>query len=135
MRKIHLIVFLMLFSTSYMTFASEQEKVTSLEECINFSKEELDICFDQLGFQHFAEKTNITNRLAGEKIAISIPIVIETAYADYDECIKEGMPDFMYQTLRVQMAMSKPLLYERLLKDCPEALAKLEQHGIYKPIK
>jgi len=88
------------------------------------------------GFGHFAEKTNIVDELAEqEKFPMGIAVSIELSYSDYAENLKEGMPAPMANMAMMQMERNKPILFEALLQDHKEALQKLEQLGVYKPLR
>ena len=107
----------------------------SSEKLPCFTKEALQVSLSDLGLDHFMEKTNIVNSLQGTKAPLGVAMALELAYADYYEDLKKGMPAPMLQMAMVQMEMHKPLIYEKLLKEYPLALAELQQYGMYKPRK
>ena len=107
----------------------------SSEKLPCFTKEVLQASLSDLGLDHFMEKTNIVNSLQGTKAPLGVAMALELAYADYYTYMQKGMPAPMFRMTQVQMEMHKPLIYEKLLKEYPSALAELQQHGMYKPRK
>ena len=105
------------------------------EQSPSFTKEGVESRLTALGLAHFVEKTDIGSSLAGTKAPLGVAMALELAYADYYEDLRKGMPAPMLQMTIVQMEMSKPLIYETLLRNYPSALAQLQQFGMYKPSK
>lgn len=123
------LVFALAFSLNMMYVSASSEKLPC------FSKEVLKANLSDLGLDHFMEKTDIVNSLQGTKAPLGVAMAVELAYADYYEYMQQAMPASMFRMTQVQMEMHKPLIYQKLLKEYPTALAELEQLGMYKPTK
>ena len=100
------------------------------------SKEILEKRFNEMGLTYFVEKSKIVNKAAGEeKEALGVAMLVELSIHDYIEYLKKGMPAPMVNISAAQMQMSKPHIFEILLKDSPEALKELQDAGLYTPSK
>lgn len=87
------------------------------------------------GFDHFLEKTNLVQQLAGqEKHPFGVAMAVDLALHDYNAYLAKGTPAPMLRMLQAQNQMNKPLFIRLLLQDCPTALTELEKAGLYKPV-
>lgn len=76
------------------------------------------------GFDHFEEKTQIAEKLGGQKkVPMGVAVAVELALHDYAQNLQNPMIAFMMQ-------MRKPELLEILLQDFPDALTELRAHGL-----
>lgn len=120
-----------LLSVSSKGFAAAHSKDVTMPSA-NILQDRLSEC----GLEHFMEKTKIVSQLAGQtKAPLGVAMTVALSYADYHEDLSRRMPKPMARMMMVQMEMSKPMLFEALLKDEPEALDELKRHGLYKPKK
>jgi hypothetical protein len=79
---------------------------------------------DAIGVGHFAERTQIIKRLAGEELAaLGVATAVEQAMDDYRRISPN--PRAFRQT-----EMLQPDILKALLKDSPEALNELKGHGL-----
>jgi hypothetical protein len=80
------------------------------------------------GLDHFVEKTKIDTELANKELyPMGVAVAVEAHLYDYNEYIwKQPM-------IAIMMQMRKPEIIEILLKDHPDAIAKLKTDGIIIP--
>jgi len=64
---------------------------------------------------------------------MGVAMAVELAYVDYAENLIHGMSPQMCQTTMAITRMSKPGLFEALLKEHPSALEELKNAGVYTP--
>ena len=117
-------------------FILSVQLVAAMEKTIKMpNKNELQRRLDEIGMTYFSEKTNIISQLADqEKVPLGVAMAVELAMYDYFKYVESVMPASMVRMQKIQMKMHKPLIFEALLKDEPEALKELEAHDLYKPV-
>ncbi len=84
---------------------------------------------DKLGMNHFMRTTDIIQQLADqEKCPNHVASAIERCLYNYNEYMAKGDP-MMARVTAQRMRVYKPLIFETLLEEHPEALRKLEKDG------
>lgn len=85
--------------------------------------------FGDMGLQHFNEKTDVVEKLAGEQLnPIQFIMTLDCALSDYTKKMTD-------ESLKFAIRKKRGVIIEKLLVKHPKALEELKQYGYYKPQK
>ena len=124
--KLKILTITALLASSFASYAMNETK----EATIKMPKADiLTARLDKLGMSHFMGTTDIIEQLADqEKYPNHVASAIERCLYNYNEYMAKGDPTMARVTVQ-RMRVYKPLIFEALLEEHPEALRKLEKDG------
>lgn len=86
--------------------------------------------------EHFVKETQIIPNLANQTLDIlNIATIISHSLQEYQQILEKPGKSALVSAMIETMKLNEPRVYEAVLEGQSEALAELQQHGFYKPVR